>query len=149
MTHGHKTRYPSLVLGNEGGLGGEGRSNTLSYNQFGRGIPSSNNLRGLYDGMFNSDPQLQKGQRSRLASDKRRLDRVLESYREMKRKLGRDDSQKLERYMQALREVEREIERMERWTGNDVSPGCTSSAREPAFGRAGTRTGRRVRKGRG
>ena len=72
-----------------------------------------------------------------------------ESYREMKRKLGRDDSQKLERYMQALREVEREIERMERWTGNDVSPGCTSSAREPAFGRAGTRTGRRVRKGRG
>jgi hypothetical protein len=116
MTHGHKTRYPSLVLGNEGGLGGEGRSNTLSYNQFGRGIPSSNNLRGLYDGMFNSDPQLQKGQRSRLASDKRRLDRVLESYREMKRKLGRDDSQKLERYMQALREVEREIERMERWT---------------------------------
>ena len=24
MTHGHKTRYPGLVLGNEGGLGGEG-----------------------------------------------------------------------------------------------------------------------------
>ena len=60
MTHGHKTRYPSLVLGNEGGLGGEGRSNTLSYNQFGRGVPSSNNLRGLYDAMFNSDPDLQK-----------------------------------------------------------------------------------------
>ena len=60
MTHGHKTRYPSLVLGNEGGLGGEGRSNTLSYNQFGRGIPSSNNLRGLYDAMFNADPDLQK-----------------------------------------------------------------------------------------
>jgi hypothetical protein len=37
MTHGHKTRYPSLVPGNEGGLGGEGRSNTLYYNQFGRG----------------------------------------------------------------------------------------------------------------
>ena len=116
MTHGHKTRYPSLVLGNEGGLGGEGRSNTLSYNQFGRGIPSSNDLRGLYDGMFNSDPQLQKGQRSRLASDKRRLDRVLDSYREMKRKLGRDDSQKLEHYLHALRDVEKEIERMERWT---------------------------------
>ena len=116
MTHGHETRYPSLVLGNEGGLGGEGRSNTLSYNQFGRGIPASNNLRGLYDGMFNSDPQLQDGLRSRLGSDKRRLDRVLESYREMKRNLGRDDSQKLEHYMQALRDVEKEIERIERWT---------------------------------
>ena len=115
MTHGHKTRYPSLVLGNEGGLGGEGRSNTLSYNQFGRGIPSSNNLRGLYDAMFNSDPDLQKKQHRRLAKDKRRVDRVLASYREMKRKLGRDDSQKLEHYLQALRDVEKEIERMESW----------------------------------
>ena len=116
MTHGHKTRYPSLVLGNEGGLGGEGRSNTLSYNQFGRGVPSSNNLRGLYDAMFNSDPDLQKKQHLRLAKDKRRVDRVLVSYREMKRKLGRDDSQKLEHYLHALRDVEKEIERMERWT---------------------------------
>ncbi|MDG1806390.1 MAG: DUF1552 domain-containing protein [Pirellulaceae bacterium] len=115
-THGHKTRYPSLVLGNEGGLGGEGRSNTLSYNQFGRGIPSTNNLRGLYDAMFNSDPALQKNQHRRLSRDQRRVDRVLESYREMKRKLGRNDSQNLEHYMQALRDVEKEIERMERWT---------------------------------
>jgi len=115
MTHGHRTRYPSLVLGNEGGLGGEGRSNTLSYNQFGRGIPSTNNLRELYDAMFNSDPALQKKQRRRLSKDQRRVDRVLESYREMKRQLGRDDSRKLDHYMQALRDVEKEIERMERW----------------------------------
>jgi hypothetical protein len=115
MTHGHKTRYPSLVLGNEGGLGGEGRSNTLSYNQFGRGVPSTNNVRGLYDAMFNSDPALQKKQQQRLSKDQRRLDRVLESYREIKRQLGNEDSRKLEHYMQALRDVEKEIERMERW----------------------------------
>jgi hypothetical protein len=114
-THGHKTRYPSLVLGNEGGLGGEGRSNTLSYNQFGRGIPSTNNLRGLYDAMFNSDPALQKEQHSRLSRDQRRVDRVLDSYREIKRQLGRDDSRKLEHYMQALRDVEKDIERLETW----------------------------------
>ena len=115
MTHGHKTRYPSLVLGNEGGMGGIGGSTTLSYNQLGRPIPSSNNVRSLFDGMFNSDPKMLKGQRSLLVSDKHRLDHVLESYRDMKRQLGRDDSQKLEHYMQALREVEKEIERMERW----------------------------------
>lgn len=115
MTHGHKTRYPCLVLGNEGGLGGEGRSNTLSYNQFGRGIPSTNDLRGLYDAMFNSDPALRKKQRQRLGKDQRRVDRVLESYGEMKQQIGRDDSRKLEHYMHALREVEQEIERMERW----------------------------------
>jgi len=115
MTHGHKTRYPSLILGNEGGLGGEGRSNTLSYNQFGRGIPSTNDLRGLYDAMFNADPALQKKQRQRMSKDQRRVDRVLDSYREMKRQLGRNDSRKLEHYMQALRDVEKEIERMEFW----------------------------------
>lgn len=129
MTHGHKTRYPSLVLGNEGGLGGEGRSNTLSYNQFGRGIPSTNNLRGLYNAMFNSDPALQKKQRQRLSKDQRRVDRVLESYREMKRQLGRDDSRKLEHYMQALRDVEKEIERMELW-------GKTPKPQVPADGLA-------------
>ncbi|MFT5498013.1 MAG: hypothetical protein ACI9TH_003421 [Kiritimatiellia bacterium] len=115
MTHGHKTRYPSLVLGNEGGLGGEGRSNTLSYNQFGRGIPSVNDLRGLYDAMFNADPSLQKKQHRRLSSHQRRVDRVLDSYRELKQRLGREDSQKLEHYMHALRDVEKDIERLERW----------------------------------
>jgi hypothetical protein len=115
MMHGHKTRYPSLVLGNEGGLGGEGRSNTLSYNQFGRGIPSTNNMRGLYDAMFNSDPALQEEQHRRLSRDQRRVDRVLDSYREIKRQLGRDDSRKLEHYMQALRDVEKDIERLETW----------------------------------
>lgn len=114
-THGHKTRYPSLVLGNEGGLGGEGRSNTLSYNQFGRGIPSTNNLRGLYNAMFNSDPALQKEQHNRLSRDQRRVDRVLDSYHALKRQLGRVDSQKLEHYLQALRDVEKDIERLETW----------------------------------
>ena len=116
MTHGHKTRYPSLVLGNEGGMGSIGITKTLSYNRFGNPIPAINDIRGLFDAMFNSDPELQKGQRSRLASDKHRLDHVLESYRGLKRDLGRDDSQKLDQYMQALREVEKEIQRMERWT---------------------------------
>ena len=113
--HGHKTRYPSLVLGNEGGLGGEGRSNTLSYNQFGRAIPAANDLRGLYDAMFNSDPALQKAQHRRLSRNQRRVDSVLNSYREIKRQLGRDDSQKLEHYMHALRDVEKDIERLELW----------------------------------
>ena len=115
MTHGHKTRYPSLVLGNEGGMGSIGNSKTLSYNQFGNPIPASNDIRGLYDAMFNSDPELQKGQRSRLASDKDRLDHILESYHGLKRQLGRVDSQKLDQYMQALRDVEKEIQRSMRW----------------------------------
>ena len=65
--------------------------------------------------MFNSDPALQKDQHRRLSRDQRRVDRVLDSYREIKRQLGRDDSRKLEHYMQALRDVEKDIERLETW----------------------------------
>jgi hypothetical protein len=94
--HGKKTRYPSLVLGNDAGLGTNGASRTLSYNQFGRPIPSSNDLLRLYNNMFNSDPRLQLGNKLRLAADGRLVDRVLESHRDLKRKLGRADSEKLE-----------------------------------------------------
>ncbi len=74
-----------------------------------------NNVRGLDDAMFNSDPALQKKQQQRLSKDQSRLDRVLQAYREIKRQLGNDDSRKLEHYMQNFRNVDKEIERMERW----------------------------------
>ncbi|MEK6239666.1 MAG: DUF1552 domain-containing protein, partial [Planctomycetales bacterium] len=116
LTHGKKTRYPSLVLGNEGGLGIKGASRTLSYNRFGRPIPSTNDVRRLYDMMFNSDPALQRDARKRLASGQRLVDRVLESRRDLKRRLGRNDSRKLDHYLQSVRDVEKDVERMRAWS---------------------------------
>jgi len=115
MTHGMKTRYPSLVLGNEGGMGSNSSSTTLSFNQFGRPIPASNDLRDLYDGLFNSDPSLKKKQQQKLAADRQRVDLILESYRDLKRRLGRADSQKLTHYLDAVRDVEKDIDRLEKW----------------------------------
>ena len=116
MVHGKKTRYPSLVLGNEGGLGIKGASRTLSYNRFGRPIPSTNDLRRLYDMMFNSDPKLLSGARQQVASGQRLVDRVLQSHRDLKRQLGSADSAKLDHYLHSVREVEKDIERMEAWS---------------------------------
>ena len=115
MTHGMKTRYPSLVLGNEGGMGSNSSSTTLSFNQFGRPIPASNNLRALYDGLFNADPALKIKQQQKLVADRQRVDLVLESYRDMKRRLGQADSKKLAHYLDAVRDVEKDIDRLERW----------------------------------
>jgi hypothetical protein len=115
MAHGAKTRYPTLVLGNEGGMGSNSHSNTLSYNQFGRPIPASNDIRGLYDGLFNSDPKLKIKEKQRLAADRQRVDLVMESYRDLKRRLGRADSQKLAHYLEAVRDVEKDIDRLETW----------------------------------
>lgn len=115
MEHGNKTRYPSLVLGNEGGMGSNSSSTTLSFNQFGRPIPASNDLRRLYDDLFNSDPQLKQKQQRKLAADRQRVDLILESYRSLKRRLGRADSQKLTHYLDAVRDVEKNIDRLENW----------------------------------
>jgi hypothetical protein len=114
--HGKKTRYPSLVLGNEGGLGIKGASRTLSYNRFGRAIPSTNDIRRLYDMMFNSDPALLAVDRRKVATGKRLVDRVLESHKDLKRSLGSADSAKLEHYLHSVREVEKDIERLEAWS---------------------------------
>ncbi len=116
LVHGKKTRYPSLVLGNEGGLGSKGASMTLSYNRFGRPIPSVNNVRKLYDDLFNSDPQLQQDARRQIATDRRLVDRVLQSHRDLKRKLGKADSERLDHYLHSLYEVEQEIDRLKLWS---------------------------------
>lgn len=115
LTHGQKTRYPSLVLANHAGLGTRGVSRTLSYNRFGRPIPSTNDIRRLYDMMFNADPKIERENKKRLASSGRLVDRVLESHRDLKRRLGRADSEKLDNYLASIRGVEKDIARMERW----------------------------------
>jgi hypothetical protein len=66
--------------------------------------------------MFNSDPKLQLGNKRRLATGGRLVDRVLKSHRDLKRKLGRADSEKLEHYLHSIRDVEKDIERMESWS---------------------------------
>ena len=65
MAHGKATRFPSLVLGNEGGLGASGSSLTLSYNRSGRAIPSNNDLLALYNRLFNSDPAIIRKEKAR------------------------------------------------------------------------------------
>lgn len=116
LAHGRNTRYPSLVLGNEGGLGTNGVSKTLSYDRFGRPIPATNDLRLLFNNMFSSDPTVARRDTQRLAAERRLVDRVLESHRDLRRRVGRADSQRLDEYLDSVRGVESEIERMERWS---------------------------------
>jgi hypothetical protein len=115
LVHGKKTRYPSLVLGNESGLGSSGGSRTLSYNRFGRPIPAVNDVQKIYDSLFNSDPKLQEDDIRRLRTDKRLVDRVLESHKDLKRRLGKSDSEKLDHYLHSLNEVEQDLIRLRLW----------------------------------
>ena len=116
MAHGKRTRFPSLVLGNEGGLGATGSSLTLSYNRSGRAIPSSNDLLALYNRLFNSDPAIIQKEKALYARNGALVDRVLESAKSMQRRVSADDNRKIGSYLESIRSVEKNIERMEAWS---------------------------------
>ena len=116
MAHGKRTRFPSLVLGNEGGLGASGSSLTLSYNRSGRAIPSNNDLLALYNRLFNSDPAIIQKEKALYARNGALVDRVLESAKSMQRRVSADDNRKIGSYLESIRSVEKNIERMEAWS---------------------------------
>ena len=116
MTHGKQTRFASLVLGNEGGLGASGSSLTLSYNRSGRAIPSNHNLTDIYNRLFNSDPALIRREKELSVRNSALVDRVLSSAKSLQRRVSADDNRKIDSYLESVRAVEKNIERMQRWS---------------------------------
>ncbi len=116
-THGHKTRYASLVLGTEGGTGSYGRSKTLSHRGPGRPIPSLNKPQEIFNGLFN--PYAGRGVeqvRAGLKRDSSILDLLLEHSRSFQNKLGSQDQRKVDEYLESIRSLEKRVERTSEWT---------------------------------
>lgn len=116
MAHGKQTRFPSLVLGNEGGLGATGSSLTLSYNRSGRAIPSTSDLTTIYNRLFNSDPAVIRKEKALYERNGALVDRVMESARDLQRRVGADDNRKIDAYLESVRSVEKNLERMRQWS---------------------------------
>lgn len=116
LTHGKKTRFASLTLGNEGGLGIRGGSHTLSYNRSGRAIPSNNSLQLLYNQLFNSTPEFMQAEKQLFQKNNNLVDRVLQSAKDLKRRTSANDNQQIDSYLDSVRAVEKNIQRMEKWS---------------------------------
>ncbi len=116
MTHGKQTRFASLVLGNEGGLGIRGGSHTLSYNRSGRAIPSLNRPQQLYDQLFNSTPEIMQAEKQRYDKNSTLVDRVLQSANDLKRRTSAGDNRQIDSYLESVRAVEKNIQRMQKWS---------------------------------
>lgn len=115
--HGHKTRYPSLVLGTEGGTGSYGASKTLSHRGPGRPIPSLHKPQEIFNRLFN--PYAGKGVeqvRSGLKREASILDLVLEHSKSFKNRLGKEDQGKVNEYLDSVRTLEQRVERTSKWT---------------------------------
>lgn len=112
---GGKTRFPSLVLSTDGGVGEPTRSSTLSYDAKGRPIPALNEPRRVFDRFFGVGDDDVINKRRRLASASSMLDRVLEDSRDLKRRLGSVDREKFDEYLASVREIEQRVERSQHW----------------------------------
>ena len=110
-----KTRFSSLVMSTDGGVGEPTRSSTLSYDGKGRPIPALNQPQQIFDRLFGVGDADTLAKRRRLKSAAGMLDRVLEDSKRLRRLLGSQDQKKFDEYLASVRQIEKRVERAQRW----------------------------------
>jgi hypothetical protein len=115
---GTHTRIPSLVLSSHGGIGTKSRSTTISFDARGRAIPAESDPRRLFERLFEPPARGDQAARARaLASERRRVDFLLDDARSLRSNLGRPDQRRLDEFLESLGEVESRLARTQDWLG--------------------------------
>lgn len=115
LRHGDRTRFHSLVMSTDGGVGEPTRSSTLSFSRTGQPIPAINKPRMIYDRFFGTDTDSQDKHAQQLRNSASMLDLVLEHSRSLQRRLGRLDQRKMDEYLESVRQIEKRVSQSERW----------------------------------
>lgn len=114
QTLGRDTRYPSLVLSTDGGVGYKSRVATLSFDDRGMPIPAEHRQRAIFERYFAGAGDHAERKKS-LARGKKIVDLVLEDARDLSRAVGEADRRQLDEYLSSVGSVEDQIRRNERW----------------------------------
>lgn len=110
------TRFPSLSLSTDGGVGYKSRTSTLSFNSSGRPIPSEHRQREIFERYFSPTGGATTNERRKsIHQGKKIVDLVLEDSKTLKNRLGSNDKEKLEEYLNSLEKVEKQLTRNEKW----------------------------------
>ena len=115
LRFGDETRFSSLVLSSDGGVGEPTRSSTLSFSRTGQPIPAENRPRLVFDRLFGVDPRSTVAQRQSLESSQSMLDLVLDHSRSVRNRLGKHDRTKLDEYLDSVRQIEQRVDRAQQW----------------------------------
>ncbi|MCB1120745.1 MAG: DUF1552 domain-containing protein [Verrucomicrobiae bacterium] len=113
--YGDLTRFPSLVLSSDGGIGMPTRSKTLSFTESGQPIPGLDKPQQIFDRLFGDGSGTIEETRKRLGTEASMLDLVMEQSRSLRKKLGRQDQQKYDEYLASVRDIEQRVARSQRW----------------------------------
>ncbi|NJB83540.1 DUF1552 domain-containing protein [Wenyingzhuangia aestuarii] len=110
------TRFPSLVLSTDGGVGYKSRASTLSFDSSGKAIPSEHRQREIFERYFSPNGGGTTAQRRKsLQQGKKLVDLILEDSKSLNRKLGAHDKAKMDEYLTSLNRVEEQVVRNEKW----------------------------------
>lgn len=112
---GDRTRYRSLVLSTDGGVGEPTRSSTLSFSRTGQPVPADHKPRLVFDRLFGVDPRSAVARRQSLDSSLSMLDLVLDDSKSLRTRLGGRDRSKLDEYLQSVRQIEQRVGRAQQW----------------------------------
>ena len=117
QTHrlGAGTRFNSLTLSSDGGVGMPTRANTLSFSKNGQPIPSFNRPAVVFERLFGLKGDSIEAQRKGLTRTGSHLDLLLDEAKSLHRKLGKNDQDKLDQYLTSVREIEQDVERSAHW----------------------------------
>lgn len=117
------TRYPSLVLSSDGGVGYKSRVSTLSFGQTGKPIPSEHKQRTIFERYFTpKGGNTTDERRKSLARGKKIVDLVMEDSRRLRGRLGKRDQEKMDEYLTSLNAVEEQVRRNEAWLDIPMKP---------------------------
>ena len=112
----HYTRFPSLTLSTDGGVGYKSRTSTLSFNSSGKPIPSEHRQREIFERYFSPNGGTPTHQRRKsIQQGMKIVDLVLEDSKTLKNRLGSNDKAKLDEYLTSLNQVEKQLTRNEKW----------------------------------
>lgn len=112
---GSETRFSSLVLSTDGGVGMPTRANTLSFDVKGQPIPSLNRPATVFERLFSMKSDSIEAQRRGLTRTGSHLDLLMEQAGDLHRKLGKHDQRKLDQYLSSVRGVEKDVARAQKW----------------------------------
>ncbi len=115
MQQGEQTRFASLVLSSDGGVGEPTRSSTLSFTKSGQPIPSINRPSLVFDRLFGVDRESLQSQSRRLDNSAHMLDLVLDHSKSLRRRMGVQDQRKLDEYLESVHQIENRIQQSKRW----------------------------------
>ena len=112
---GDQTRFASLTMSTDGGVGEPTRSSTLSYNDKGRPIPALNQPAQIFARFFGAGDADTFARKARLKGTSRMLDLVLEDAGSLRRRLGSNDREKLDEYLSSVRQIEKRVQQSQAW----------------------------------